>query len=396
MPFDAHKNLAVSLVATPPSPATSGTTIVVTAGDGARFPAAPFNATVWPSTQVPTPLTAEIVRVTARTADTLTILRAQEGTTARAIVAGDVIAHTVTVKTITDLEAGVNFPALRSATDVVADRYVYSGYVIGGVDLALGSGNTVNPSAGASAMLGSNTSAATGRLELAAGQVAGGAVTVRTAAAERLRVHNSGGISIGTAADPGAGLVVWDGPTTTLQRGSPIVGSDFIQLGLVAGNTTNGLRIGKAGSGADLAVVFTNPNGQVGNITMSGTSTAYNTSSDARLKVDLGPVLDAAQVLRATQVHRFTWRADGTPGRGVFAQEAAEVAPYVVTPGDDVKPWTVDYAKYVPDLIAGWQHLAALVGALTDRVAALEARYEAAPSTAKNPPPPATDVGGTK
>ena len=48
MAFDAHKNLAVSAVVTAPTPATSGTSLVVTAGDGARFPAPPFNVTMWP------------------------------------------------------------------------------------------------------------------------------------------------------------------------------------------------------------------------------------------------------------------------------------------------------------------------------------------------------------
>jgi hypothetical protein len=104
MAFDAHTNLAISTVATAPSPPTTGTSLVVSAGTGGRFGAVPFNATIWPSNAVPTPLNAEIVRVTARTADTLTITRAQEGTTARAIGFGDQIAATVTVKTLTDLE----------------------------------------------------------------------------------------------------------------------------------------------------------------------------------------------------------------------------------------------------------------------------------------------------
>lgn len=101
---DAHKNLAVSNVATAPSPATSGTSLVVTAGHGARFPTAPFNATIWPSGAIPDPSNAEIVRVTAIATNTLTITRAQEGSTARSVIVGDQIAATVTSKTLTDLE----------------------------------------------------------------------------------------------------------------------------------------------------------------------------------------------------------------------------------------------------------------------------------------------------
>jgi len=104
MAFDTHKNLAYSLVATAPSPADSGTSLVVTAGQGTRFPTVPFNATVWPVSSIPTPDNAEIVRVTGISTDTLTITRAQESTTARSIVVGDQIAATVTAKSLTDIE----------------------------------------------------------------------------------------------------------------------------------------------------------------------------------------------------------------------------------------------------------------------------------------------------
>jgi hypothetical protein len=101
---DAHKNFAYSTVSTPPSPASSGTSLAVATGDVAKFPAPPFNATVWPAGTQPLSTNAEIVRVTAISTDTFTIARAQEGSTARAIVAGDQIAATVTAKTLTDLE----------------------------------------------------------------------------------------------------------------------------------------------------------------------------------------------------------------------------------------------------------------------------------------------------
>lgn len=106
--MDAHKNFAYSTVATAPSPATSGTSLVVASGGGALFPAVPFNATIWPTAAQPTSTTAEIVRVTGISTDTLTITRAQESTSARTVVVGDQIAATVTVKTLTDLEAANN------------------------------------------------------------------------------------------------------------------------------------------------------------------------------------------------------------------------------------------------------------------------------------------------
>jgi hypothetical protein len=103
--MDQHKNFATSLVATAPSPATSGTSLVVTGGEGTRFPAVPFNATICPSNADPTPANAEIVRVTGISTDTLTITRAQESSSARTVVVGDRIFAGTTAKTLTDVEA---------------------------------------------------------------------------------------------------------------------------------------------------------------------------------------------------------------------------------------------------------------------------------------------------
>lgn len=102
--FDAHKNLAVSTVFTAPVTPTAGTSLVVAAGGGARFPAVPFNATICPAGSTPDPTNAEIVRVTAITTDTLTIVRAQEGTVARSVAVTDLIYNDVSVKVFTDIE----------------------------------------------------------------------------------------------------------------------------------------------------------------------------------------------------------------------------------------------------------------------------------------------------
>lgn len=102
---DAHANFAYSTVATAPVPAASGTSLVVAAGQGALFPAVPFNVTVWPAGVLPLASNAEIVRVTNIAVDTLTITRTQEGSSARTIVVGDQIAATVTAKTLSDVEA---------------------------------------------------------------------------------------------------------------------------------------------------------------------------------------------------------------------------------------------------------------------------------------------------
>lgn len=101
---DAHTNFAESLIATAPTPPNSGTSLVVTGTEGALFPTTPFNATIWPAGEQPTTENAEIVRVTAISTDTFTIIRKQEGTNARNIIVGDQIAAAVTAQTLLDAE----------------------------------------------------------------------------------------------------------------------------------------------------------------------------------------------------------------------------------------------------------------------------------------------------
>ena len=118
--MDALKNFAYSLVATPPSPATSGTSLTVTATQGAYFPAAPFDATIWPAGVQPTNANAEIVRVTAVATDTFTITRAQYGTTAQSITAGYQIAQTIDANLLGQLAplTGATFTGEVSVPDI--------------------------------------------------------------------------------------------------------------------------------------------------------------------------------------------------------------------------------------------------------------------------------------
>ena len=385
MPFDAHKNLAVATIVTAPSPATTGTSLVVVAGQGARFGAVPFNATVWPADMPPDPTTAEAVRVTARTTDTLTILRAQEGTTARAIVAGDFIAATITAKSLTDIEAGTNFPIVAAAGDVTTGGNLYFSTVgeqhirhttLAAADagsIYVAAAGAVTSSRGAYIGVGGNQASFNpGVVTLLAGNVPTGTVDFLTGASSLRGRWDASGRLLVTV--PSAGVI---GTTAGLAL-----------LG-VTGET-----ISSAGTatGAYSHWMFLNGNGFVGSIVTSGSATAYNTTSDARLKTPLNRHTDTA-VLRNTVIHNFVWKSDGTAGRGVFAQEAHEVAPFAVSVGGDevdghgllMKPWGVDYSKYVPDLIVGWQHHAATLSALEDHVTRLRTELDGLAASAAIP-----------
>jgi hypothetical protein len=105
-----HRNFAYSTILTAPSPAASGTSISVQIGDGSKFPDVPFTATIWPTGSQPTSSNAEVVLVSDYDGDDIfTIQRAQEGSAARTIVAGDQIAATITNRTLEDAENPLAF-----------------------------------------------------------------------------------------------------------------------------------------------------------------------------------------------------------------------------------------------------------------------------------------------
>lgn len=85
---DLRRNFGYSLVATAPSPATSGTSLVVTGGEGVNF-IAPNFLVIWPTAANALASNAEVVRLTAISTDTFTIVRTQRGTSARTVVVGD-------------------------------------------------------------------------------------------------------------------------------------------------------------------------------------------------------------------------------------------------------------------------------------------------------------------
>jgi hypothetical protein len=72
-------------------------------------------------------------------------------------------------------------------------------------------------------------------------------------------------------------------------------------------------------------------NAVVGSITVTGSATAYNTSSDYRLKHDIAPMTGALAKVAALKPVTYKWNADGSDGEGFIAHELAEVVPQCVT-----------------------------------------------------------------
>ena len=83
-------------------------------------------------------------------------------------------------------------------------------------------------------------------------------------------------------------------------------------------------------TGGNGLIHFYNPNGIVGYISTSGSSTAYNTSSDYRLKENVTPMSGATAQTKLLKPCNFDWIVGGNVN-GFIAHELAEVVPEAVT-----------------------------------------------------------------
>jgi hypothetical protein len=82
----------------------------------------------------------------------------------------------------------------------------------------------------------------------------------------------------------------------------------------------------------------------------SGTATAWNTSSDIRLKKDIQPIHNALQIIESLHGVTFKWKADNQPSIGFIAQQVQQVLPQIVTT-DSIGYEALDYSKITPILV---------------------------------------------
>jgi hypothetical protein len=188
---------------------------------------------------------------------------------------------------------------------------------------------------------------------------------------ERARIDSSGNFGIGTSS-PSQKLHV--------NGASLLGGSVFVVTPETPDGTTNHYSafVSESSSRATLylatssasslnLVRFFNSNGNVGNISVSGSATTYATSSDYRLKDITGPVTNSGAYIDSLNPVEGTWKADGSTFVGLIAHEVQEASRTQVATGtkDGEEMQAMDYsnAELIANLIAEVQSLRARLAA---------------------------------
>ena len=235
--------------------------------------------------------------------------------------------------------SGINSTAIGGSTTAsgIASTAISSNTTASGfASVAIGQYNVLNTSDNAFAFAATNTAFSIGN---------GTGSSSRSDAFKVLFNGNTtidGNTYIGTAGTP---------------NGTSIYGSAFT-------SSSNGrmiLRLASDSTANRSMVIFYNPNGDVGSINTNGSSTAYTTSSDYRLKEDLKD-FNGLEMVSNISVYNYKWKVDETRSYGVMAHELQEVLPDAVSGEKDAEEMQgVDYSKIVPLLIKSIQELTAKV-----------------------------------
>lgn len=130
------------------------------------------------------------------------------------------------------------------------------------------------------------------------------------------------------------------------------------------------------------AVQFRRSSGAaIGSISVTATATAYNTSSDYRLKEDVQPMTGALAKVSALKPCTYRWKSNGTAGEGFIAHELAEVVPQAVTGtkdavDDEGNPvyQAIDTSFLVATLTAAIQEQQKIITDLRARIEVLESK----------------------
>ena len=170
---------------------------------------------------------------------------------------------------------------------------------------------------------------------------------------ERMRITDAGEVLIGTTSTSNAatGFKVFDSGK---------------QLAILRGDSSTHLFLNKLSGSSGTVATFAIATATKGSISVDSTSTAFNTSSDYRLKKNITLLSDGISRIKQLLPKKFNFIADETNTLvdGFLAHEVSSVVPQAVTGTKDavdedgnIDPQQLDYSKIVPLLVAAVQEL---------------------------------------
>jgi hypothetical protein len=193
-----------------------------------------------------------------------------------------------------------------------------------------------------------------------------GKVTDAGAVTEHMRIDSDGNLLVGTT----------NGYSSNQYR-----------MSVACTSSTGGIDVRAFNTATNFPMQFENSSGTaVGTISITTSATAYNTSSDYRLKEYIAPMTGALSRLMQLKPVTYKWKVDGSNGEGFIAHELQAVVPDCVTGTKDAvdeegnpKYQGIDTSFLVATLTAAIQELKAIndtqaetINALTARITALE------------------------
>ena len=170
-------------------------------------------------------------------------------------------------------------------------------------------------------------------------------------AAERMRLDSSGHLNIGFAS------------FSSTDTGLKLYADGQIYFVMNSSSSTNVQRFYNSSSG-NIA----------GSINMNGDATAFNTSSDYRLKENVVDLENATDRLKQLKVKRFNFKSDtDTTLDGFLAHEVSSIVPEAITgekdavdDNDKIIPQGIDQSKLVRLMVKTIQELEARIKVLED------------------------------